>query len=362
MKKFTFMKKFTLTVTLTFILAAAVFAQEPEVQMSVTKIEKEDAPTIDGNDIEDVWSLSTVTEESLDYFVKCEGDNCSPSADDLSGTFKTLWDTSAFYIYASITDDNLEALDQYTFQQSWKFDAIEVFINTYGKIEDRTLNHANDSAAGILQYRFNYGVTDPSPFTGANGYGVREYFERNNDVSPKVYDNLHGVEAAFVPSGTGFTMEIKLPWEDVFFATPDSIEGPGDEKILAFELHYADNDDGSDVETKATWKNDTGEEYWDNPLGWSLIELAASPTTAIRNFKESGFNAYPNPVSNQLYITGDEKIASYELYNILGASVQSENIGLSSFNIEMSNMTRGVYFIHLNTAAGDKLIHKIIKK
>ena len=351
------MKKITFLFA-AFFAASLVFAQDPEIMLNVTKIST--PPTIDGVAAEDVWSLPTVTEESLKYFAKCEGDNCTPAASDVSGTFKAIWDTAAIYFFVSITDDQLVALDQYTFQQAFKFDCVELFFNTYGLIEDRELNNSNDSAAGISQYRFNYGVSDPSPFTAVAGYNSWTYFERNTSVTPRVFDNRRGVEAAYVPSATGFTMEIKMPWNAIFYNTPDSISKQDEGKVFAFELHYADRDAGDDIDVKAMWNNDSGEEHWNNPIGWSLIELAGKPSS-IRSITNGGISVYPNPVLDQVTINGNEVIESYELYNLLGSSVQSEKIGLANFNINMDNLNSSVYLLHLNTVSGEKLVHRLVK-
>ncbi|MGO4772714.1 T9SS type A sorting domain-containing protein [Flavobacterium sp. W22_SRS_FK3] len=69
---------------------------------------------------------------------------------------------------------------------------------------------------------------------------------------------------------------------------------------------------------------------------------------------------YPNPVSNQLYISSeDHKIENVMIYNLFGAVVK--NISSGAESIDMSNLTTGNYLVKVTTEQGS-FTKKIIKK
>jgi Leucine-rich repeat (LRR) protein len=73
------------------------------------------------------------------------------------------------------------------------------------------------------------------------------------------------------------------------------------------------------------------------------------------------FTIYPNPTSNLLTIqnTNELEIESVSLYDTLGRKVMESNESTES--IDVSNLTAGIYFIHIATASGT-VTKKIIKE
>ena len=55
---------------------------------------------------------------------------------------------------------------------------------------------------------------------------------------------------------------------------------------------------------------------------------------------------YPNPADNIIFLKGDlTKIETVEIFNSLGLKIMREQ--LSSDNIDLKNISAGIYFIHL---------------
>ncbi len=83
------------------------------------------------------------------------------------------------------------------------------------------------------------------------------------------------------------------------------------------------------------------------PLGARLFQ----PTTSVSNyFDASGVMAYPNPVSEILYMAGMDKakINRIEVVSITGQAVQSFNTeGASFLQIPTQTMSNGVYFLKI---------------
>lgn len=73
---------------------------------------------------------------------------------------------------------------------------------------------------------------------------------------------------------------------------------------------------------------------------------------------ETNFNIYPNPANNMLYINGGNVEYSYIMYNGLGQQV-ANGTAQGALQINVSNMTKGVYFIRL-TSGVTTCIEKVI--
>ena len=73
-----------------------------------------------------------------------------------------------------------------------------------------------------------------------------------------------------------------------------------------------------------------------------------------------GVRIYPNPVKNTLYLKGDNTEYSYVLYNGMGQVVANGSAS-GTQQIDCSNMTKGIYFLHLTTGA-KVMIEKVVVK
>lgn len=71
------------------------------------------------------------------------------------------------------------------------------------------------------------------------------------------------------------------------------------------------------------------------------------------------FSLYPNPVDNQLNIAGDlSKLAEIQVFDLSGKLVYQT---LSMQQIDVSNLTRGMYLMHLKSENGASIqVEKII--
>lgn len=80
---------------------------------------------------------------------------------------------------------------------------------------------------------------------------------------------------------------------------------------------------------------------------------------AIQNYLNPKFNLYPNPVSNQLFISSEGiTIEKLTVYSISGIQV-IETSANENF-IDVSNLTEGLYFIEISSLEG-KSVQKFIK-
>jgi hypothetical protein len=92
-----------------------------------------------------------------------------------------------------------------------------------------------------------------------------------------------------------------------------------------------------------------------------IFDLSVSSTTlSIDEIVSKGFYFYPNPVKNVLKMRANEVIHQVYLYNILGKEIKRHNQSDLSAEINMSDLSSGIYFVkvEVGNASGS---FKIIK-
>lgn len=83
-------------------------------------------------------------------------------------------------------------------------------------------------------------------------------------------------------------------------------------------------------------------------------------SNSILNQDDSA-GVYPNPSKDMLNIKSNSIIKSIEIYDVNGRIVQSKISNLETESFDISNFTKGIYFVKIKTEFGEKL-EKIIKE
>lgn len=91
--------------------------------------------------------------------------------------------------------------------------------------------------------------------------------------------------------------------------------------------------------------------------------LANDPYLSIKTFEKS-FKIYPNPVTNILYLKGNEYIKSYSIFNMEGIRIAEKHfepeMQLSSYPIDVTTFPPGIFIIqlfnHLNQMSYEKFV------
>lgn len=88
--------------------------------------------------------------------------------------------------------------------------------------------------------------------------------------------------------------------------------------------------------------------------------LTFSPSLAVddANASSKKIGVYPNPVKDILNFTNSDKIGSIKIYDSAGKQVISQK---SAENLNVSQLTKGVYFIEFENIEGSRSYEKIIK-
>ena len=74
-----------------------------------------------------------------------------------------------------------------------------------------------------------------------------------------------------------------------------------------------------------------------------------------------GVSIYPNPASDKLYFQGlMAEIQGVEIYSLQGKLIRSYTINISE--IDVSQLSSGIYFIKVLTSDGRKTVQRFIRK
>jgi large repetitive protein len=90
---------------------------------------------------------------------------------------------------------------------------------------------------------------------------------------------------------------------------------------------------------------------------FNVIDCALSN----ENFNYKNFTFSPNPVSNILKISNDSAIDSIEVSSLLGQKIMSKSVNDLQTEIDLSQLTKGIYFVKIN-ANGSKKTVKVVKE
>jgi PKD repeat protein len=76
----------------------------------------------------------------------------------------------------------------------------------------------------------------------------------------------------------------------------------------------------------------------------------ADSLTGINNInsRDDGITVYPNPATNELFISATQKINSIAISNRLGQTVLQNQYNSETINVGIANLPPGIYFIKIN--------------
>ncbi|MDR4951739.1 T9SS type A sorting domain-containing protein [Chryseobacterium sp. ES2] len=91
------------------------------------------------------------------------------------------------------------------------------------------------------------------------------------------------------------------------------------------------------------------------------FEFTAAVLAVNEAAKKNTVSAYPNPVTDFLYINNDTRIKYVEVYNVSGQRILSKTMNAEKGSVDMRSAASGVYIVKVNTEKGSQSL-KIIKK
>jgi hypothetical protein len=90
-----------------------------------------------------------------------------------------------------------------------------------------------------------------------------------------------------------------------------------------------------------------GETFW--------VTLSSIAALAVEDSNLIDFSVYPNPVTAKIFtIKAQESIKNVQIFNVLGKSVKTVEVSERAIqlNIDVANLSKGIYFVKTETDAG----------
>ena len=99
----------------------------------------------------------------------------------------------------------------------------------------------------------------------------------------------------------------------------------------------------------------------DSVLKDEIISVV-NDVTGIETNKEVTFSYYPNPVSEKLWLTSNERVKIVKIFNISGKMIKSLIFDSEAVTIDFSSLKSDIYILEINGFRNSKKNIKIIKK
>ena len=207
---------------------------------------------LDGNLNDDSWQYAPWHTIGHD-----EGTQPAPDPTDALCSFAAVADSEWLYVAFKITDDTI-VTGETMGANLWQDDSIEIYIDAYNA--ETATYEVDDSQITIGAVNMELKNIE-EPELGGTGDGPNT-----------------GTQAAVVSSADGWIVEAAVPlkndkWDIV----------PEDGKIIGFNIHFNDDDDGGDRDHKLIWSlNDVDDQSWQNTtrfadLKFVNVSLAVEP-------------------------------------------------------------------------------------
>jgi len=283
----------------------------------------ETPPTIDGD----------VSEYDLAYGSEIMAAGEGPNNNTV--TWGTKWDEFNLYIGANVVD----AVVLGETANPWDNDAIEMYID------------GNNDKDGSYDADFDTQlIMDANPddtlWVKADGVPITDF------------------DAIFKLTDDGYTIELRLAWSNFDFA-------PGKGRVMGWSLGNNDTDTpGITREYQTVWYG-TGSN-WSNTGDLGDLQLAGGPFFFTDGISENVlYNAniqlFPNPTSGYVNLRSIGDVFQGDVH-IMVSDIQGRTIlqlrenfqGNNLVQFNMSNLTRGIYFVNIMGEDGKRAVKKLI--
>lgn len=99
---------------------------------------------------------------------------------------------------------------------------------------------------------------------------------------------------------------------------------------------------------------------YDNDMTSVKVVAAKTNTWAVVENTASNCHIYPNPANNTVRVNATSEMQQINIYNTLGALVESINVNGKAVQLNLANYSNGVYFININHAEGSSTQRLVI--
>jgi hypothetical protein len=329
--------------TLLFVLCGmAGWSQESYTALKVTG---DNVPVIDGT-IDAVWNaveIVPLTKVPVNSNITVP----NPDPTDYYAEFGMLWnETGMFFIFRVVDEkivieDDDPTLSVVPADKWWTDDNINLLFS-------KDLINAT-----FTQWEFAW----------QPGINQEEKLSSNDWLNAALID-ISMVQSAWHQEGTTYTLETFIKWESfndgVVSITPD--------QVIKMEARARDDDDGGTWESMFQWST-TNYDIEKDGVGFGSVTLSSQEVEVASGIsdistEEEFVSVFPNPFNDiarlRLFLEQPGRV-SVDLFNADGRKLatlldQYVNGGAQQILLDMGNLSRGNYWLKLNTVSGSKTI------
>jgi hypothetical protein len=110
---------------------------------------------------------------------------------------------------------------------------------------------------------------------------------------------------------------------------------------------YFGNREGEGAMRSESWNGDPL-----TPDNWLVTPSVLLGTVGIDQLTEVTVNVFPNPASSILTVSSETQVHQFEVVNLIGSIVLSEQVNSSNLRLDVSSLNHGMYFLRLHTNDG----------
>ncbi len=315
-------------------------------EINIVKLEDGSVPTIDGV-VDALWA----DHEQFDILI--EDDNTYFTLPSIYETwFKMTWNDSALFLLVYRDDDDFA--DQWeTELADWQSDRDEIFfdVNVDNLVDGIGASDAQADGQGTDygHYQFtSIWVQDQTEWSGNPGQWYHN--------APFTF--------GYVLDGDEYYSEYEFPFSSLTINTdllPDAdptFQG-GDGVTFGFVITISDVDmsDNPTDETYRKFMRFVDEGGWDSmdSAAWVTM-LAEAPPLSVENNNINNISVFPNPANYHIKISNISDPVDIEIRNIIGQFMMNRKNVLSTTEIDISKLSKGIYFITVDNNTTVKFV------
>lgn len=207
---------------------------------------------------------------------------------------------------------------------------------------------------GNLNYYENIGIL------GAPDYNLVSEFWGDVDVrtpglltghsTPYLYKDSDDVWKLMVgsESGTIFYYQPTEDWSGTFTLLTNSFSNIDDGEYTDAVFQDINNDNIPELLTG-------------NYRGGITLYSEETTVDAIEDLSAESILIYPNPAKDILFIAAINNITTITLISVSGAIIKQQNMNSSRVELNLENVTSGIYLLYIQLNNGNRQVHKIFK-
>jgi len=289
------------------------------------------------------------------------GDYVPSSPEDYSLTVKMAWDDTNLYIYWRVLDDVIHTTEA----KFWNNDGLEIaLVMTEGGREAYNMFSSPETQLSSMKFTYVPQTSNLNSLFETTGLNTKAAIRNPAGAAFEDFTLTDGED--------GFEAEFKLPWVTLDgIGNVSDLFDPSEGSEFSFAVAGNENDnDGVGRNMIMLVSTNTNQDATDFPY---MVLDPEKPARVVpedpgtgESVNQTGYQSlsiYPNPVSDDIHITGMDNVDKLIITNITGQVVKRfDNVETSNFSLNVSDLTQGIYFINARTADGTSSTAKFLKK